>query len=39
MAMMASGTAGNPYDSYEEREIEQDLIDPNDGKYAIPLMD
>ena len=32
---MASGTAGNPYDNYEEREIEQDLIDPNDREYAL----
>ena len=35
MAMMASGSGANPYDNYEEREIEQDLIDPNDGKNAI----
>ena len=34
MAMMASGSAGNPYDDYSEREIEQDLIDPNDGEPA-----
>lgn len=37
MAMMASGTVGNPYDNYEEREIEQDLIDPNDGEHATYL--
>ena len=29
MAMMASGTSGNPY---EDTTIEQDLIDPDDGK-------
>jgi len=31
MAMMASASAGNPYDNYDNREIEQDLIDPDDG--------
>ena len=34
---MANASAGNPYDNYEEREIEQDLIDPNDGKSALWL--
>jgi len=34
MAMMASGTTGNPYDNYDNREIEQDLIDPDDGEYC-----
>ena len=32
MAMMASASSGNPYDDYDNREIEQDLIDPDDGK-------
>lgn len=32
---MASDTAGNPYNNYQEREIEQDLIDPNDREYAV----
>jgi len=34
MAMMASATAGNPYDNFDntEIEIEQDLIDPDDGR-------
>ena len=32
MAMMASATAGNPYETYDNTEIEQDLIDPDDGK-------
>ncbi len=33
MAMMASATAGNPYEHYDNTEIEQDLIDPDDGTY------
>ncbi len=32
MAMMASASSGNPYENYGNTEIEQDLIDPNDGK-------
>ena len=31
MAMMASASSGNPYDNYDNREIEQDLMDPDDG--------
>lgn len=33
---MASSSSGNPYDNYDNREIEQDLIDPDDGmaKYS-----
>lgn len=31
MAMMASASLGNPYDNYDNREIEQDLIDPDDA--------
>ena len=31
MAMMASGTSGDPYDPYSNDTIEQDLIDPDDG--------
>jgi len=34
MAMMASATAGNPYEHYDNTEIEQDLIDPVDGMYS-----
>jgi hypothetical protein len=30
--MMASGSSGNPYDPYGSGTIEQDLIDPDDGK-------
>ncbi|MCJ1335563.1 hypothetical protein MMC09_000835 [Bachmanniomyces sp. S44760] len=30
MAMMASGSSGNPYEHYEDAEVEQDLIDPDD---------
>ena len=33
MAMMASATAGNPYENYDNTEIEQDMIDPDDGQY------
>lgn len=33
MAMMASASSGNPYDNYDNREVEQDLIDPDDGTY------
>ena len=33
MAMMASATAGNPYETYNNTEIEQDLIDPDDGRF------
>ena len=29
--MMASATAGNPYENFDNTEIEQDLIDPDDG--------
>ncbi|KAL8824551.1 MAG: hypothetical protein Q9191_004976 [Dirinaria sp. TL-2023a] len=28
---MASASSGNPYDNYDNREIEQDLIDPDDA--------
>ena len=28
---MTSATAGNPYGDYDNTEIEQDLIDPDDG--------
>ena len=31
MAMMASASSRNPYDNYDNTEIEQDLIDPDDG--------
>lgn len=31
MAMMASASAGNPYENYNNTEIEQDLIDPDDA--------
>lgn len=31
MAMMPSGTSGNPYDNLNNTQIEQDLIDPDDG--------
>ncbi|KAL9131547.1 MAG: hypothetical protein Q9217_000561 [Psora testacea] len=31
MAMMASATSGNPYDNYDNREVEQDLIDSDDA--------
>lgn len=34
MAMMASATAGNPYENYDSTEIEQDMIDPDDGWYC-----
>ena len=34
MAMMASASSGNPYNNYDNREIEQDLIDPDDGTYS-----
>ena len=36
MAMMASASSGNPYDNYDNREIEQDLIDPDDGMFVNP---
>lgn len=29
--MMASATTGNPYEHYDNTQIEQDLIDPDDG--------
>ena len=35
MAMMASATSGNPYDNYDSTEIEQDIIDPDDGNYIL----
>ena len=31
MAMIASASSGNPYEHYDNTEIEQDLIDPDDG--------
>ena len=31
MAMMASASSRSPYDNYDNTEIEQDLIDPDDG--------
>ena len=33
MAMMASASSGNPYENYNNTEIEQDLLDPDDGWY------
>ncbi|MCJ1426202.1 hypothetical protein MMC29_004105 [Sticta canariensis] len=30
MAMMASASSGNPYENYDNTEIERDLIDPDD---------
>ena len=36
MAMMASASSGNPYEDYDNTEIEQDLIDPDDGKLPFP---
>lgn len=36
MAMMASGS-GNPYDNLNNTQIEQDLIDPDDGRCSIGL--
>lgn len=43
MAMMASASSGNPYENYDNTEIEQDLIDPNDGicglNFNIPYID
>lgn len=36
MTMMASATAGNPYENYDNNEIEQDLIDPDDGSLNLP---
>ena len=35
MAMMASASSGNPYENYDNTEIEQDLIDPDDGKSSF----
>lgn len=32
MAMMASA---NPYENYDSTEIEQDLIDPDDGESLL----
>ena len=29
---MASASSGNPYENYDNTEIEQDLIDPDDGE-------
>lgn len=29
--MMASASSGNPYKNYDNTEIEQDIIDPDDG--------
>ena len=31
--MMASASSGNPYENYDNTEIEQDLLDPDDGEY------
>ena len=38
MAMMASASSGNPYENYDNTEIEQDLLDPDDGEY-LPALD
>ncbi|KAI4262499.1 MAG: hypothetical protein L6R42_002324 [Xanthoria sp. 1 TBL-2021] len=35
MAMMPSGTSGNPYDNLNNTQIEQDLIDPDDGNSTL----
>lgn len=35
MAMMASASSGNPYENYDNTEIEQDLIDPDDGTLLV----
>ena len=35
MAMMASASSGNPYENYDNTEIEQDLLDPDDGEHVL----
>lgn len=35
MAMMASASSGNPYDNLNNTQIEQDLIDPDDGNSSL----
>lgn len=35
MAMMASASSGNPYENYDNTEIERDLIDPDDGMLLV----
>ena len=43
--MMASASSGHPYEGYNNTEIEQDLIDPDDGisdlldRCSAPLTD
>ena len=37
MAMMASASSGNPYENYNNTEIEQDLLDPDDGEYPSAI--
>lgn len=36
MAMMASASSGNANENYDHTEIEQDLIDPDDGSFGLP---
>ena len=39
MAMMATGSSGNPYGHTNNDDlIEQDLIDPDDGTYTRMLI-
>ncbi|KAI4154809.1 MAG: hypothetical protein L6R39_001348 [Caloplaca ligustica] len=33
--MMASASSGNPYDNLNNTQIEQDLIDPDDGIFSV----
>ena len=35
--MMASASSGNPYDNLSNTQIEQDLIDPDDGQSSVLL--
>lgn len=35
MTTMPSASAGNPYENYDNTEIEQDLIDPDGGKCGL----
>ena len=37
MAMMASASSGNPYENYDNTEIEQDLLDPDDSEYLLAV--
>ena len=37
-AASGGGSSSNPYGTYDNDAIERDIIDPDDGMYALPAI-